>query len=220
MSILFAPPARNASHRSYSARRRPAGQPRRTIPAGGGPKRKHAEEMAGAIEELAATGGQGDSIEWYGPSLASSGADAAGALARWERMAASPSTGAWPVVHVIRKSTSAASCRGSASPRSSSSAAMTGSPRRVIAALLADHLPGARYFEQPGDHLLWLGDTDADVHADPGAPGRGEPDIQRSSPDREWPMVPVANSRTTARSPIHTQGTRTTTAPASRRPRR
>ena len=26
---------------------------------------------------------------------------------------------------------------------------------------LAAHLPGARYFEQPGDHLLWLGDTDA-----------------------------------------------------------
>jgi hypothetical protein len=26
---------------------------------------------------------------------------------------------------------------------------------------LAVHLPGARYFEQPGDHLLWLGDTDA-----------------------------------------------------------
>jgi len=26
---------------------------------------------------------------------------------------------------------------------------------------LAAHLPGARYFEQAGDHLLWLGDTDA-----------------------------------------------------------
>jgi class 3 adenylate cyclase len=26
---------------------------------------------------------------------------------------------------------------------------------------LADHIAGARYFEQPGDHLLWLGDTDA-----------------------------------------------------------
>ena len=26
---------------------------------------------------------------------------------------------------------------------------------------LAAHLPDARYFEQPGDHLLWLGDTDA-----------------------------------------------------------
>ena len=25
---------------------------------------------------------------------------------------------------------------------------------------LAEHLPDARYFEQPGDHLLWLGDTD------------------------------------------------------------
>jgi hypothetical protein len=23
------------------------------------------------------------------------------------------------------------------------------------------HLPGARYFEHAGDHLLWLGDTDA-----------------------------------------------------------
>jgi len=26
---------------------------------------------------------------------------------------------------------------------------------------LASQLPGARYFEQPGDHLLWVGDTDA-----------------------------------------------------------
>ena len=33
--------------------------------------------------------------------------------------------------------------------------------RPCHARYLADHLPNARYFEQPGDHLLWLGDTDA-----------------------------------------------------------
>ncbi len=33
---------------------------------------------------------------------------------------------------------------------------------------MAEHLSDASYFEQPGDHLLWLGDTDAMFTARPG----------------------------------------------------
>jgi len=59
--------------------------------APGYPCGEQTEEMVSALEDLAARRwGQGDSIEWYAPSLA--GSDAARrSLARWERMAASPS---------------------------------------------------------------------------------------------------------------------------------
>jgi hypothetical protein len=57
---------------------------------------------------------------------------------------------------------------------------------------LAAHLPGARYFEQPGDHLLWLGDTDAmfgQIREFLGeAPGQ-ETKTDRRSP---WPAAPAA----------------------------
>jgi len=60
---------------------------------------------------------------------------------------------------------------------------------------LAAHLPRARYFEQPGDHLLWLGDTDAmfgQIRAFLGAAGDTPgPDAEtdRSSPS---PAAPAA----------------------------
>ena len=57
---------------------------------------------------------------------------------------------------------------------------------------LAAHLPGARYFEQPGDHLLWLGDTDAmfgQIREFLGeAPGQETKTDRRSS----WPAAPAA----------------------------
>jgi len=57
---------------------------------------------------------------------------------------------------------------------------------------LAAHLPGARYFEQPGDHLLWLGDTDAmfgQIREFLGeAPGQ-DTKTDRRSP---WPAAPAA----------------------------
>jgi pimeloyl-ACP methyl ester carboxylesterase len=92
--------------------------------APGYPCGEQTEEMASAIEDLAARRwGQGDSIDWYA---------------------------------------------------------------------LAAHLPGARYFEQPGDHLLWLGDTDAmfgQIREFLGeAPGR-ETKTDRRSP---WPAAPAA----------------------------
>jgi len=97
------------------------------------------EAAASALEELAAhRWGQGDSIEWYAPSVAGS-SRARQAMARWERMASSPSA----VLRMIiqrRDDRIIPPCHGR---------------------YLAEHLPDARYFEQPDDHLLWLGDTDA-----------------------------------------------------------
>jgi DNA-binding SARP family transcriptional activator/pimeloyl-ACP methyl ester carboxylesterase len=121
---------------------------------------QHTEEMISAIEALAAhRWGQGDSIEWYAPSRAGS-APARQAFARWERMAASPSA----VLRVIRM-IRAIDVR--------SVLPAIGVPVLIIqrhgdritppchGRYLADHLPHARYFEQPGDHVLWVGDTDA-----------------------------------------------------------
>jgi pimeloyl-ACP methyl ester carboxylesterase len=120
-------------------------------------------EMSEALRDIAATRwGQGDSIDWYLPSLAAS-PHARETFARFERLAVTP--GAFlrllaiildidvrdvlPAIHV---------------------------PTLVIQRLgdritppchgryLASHIPGARYFEQPGDHSLRFagsGDSDA-----------------------------------------------------------
>ena len=121
---------------------------------------RHSEEMISALEALAAHHwGQGDSIEWYAPSRAGS-TRARQAFARWERMAASPSA-ALRVIRMIR----AIDVR--------TVLPAIGVPALVIqrrddrltppchGRYLVDHLPDARYFEQPGDHVLWVGDTDA-----------------------------------------------------------
>jgi DNA-binding SARP family transcriptional activator/pimeloyl-ACP methyl ester carboxylesterase len=118
------------------------------------------EEMISALEALAAhRWGQGDSIEWYAPSRAGS-ARARQAFARWERMSASPSA-LLRVIRMIR----AIDVR--------SVLPAIGVPTLIIqrhddritppchGRYLAEHLPHARYFEQPGDHVLWVGDTDA-----------------------------------------------------------
>ena len=60
---------------------------------------------------------------------------------------------------------------------------------------LAAHLPGARYFEQPGDHLLWLGDIDAmfgqirEFLGEAGATPGPDAKTDRSSPS---PAAPAA----------------------------
>jgi class 3 adenylate cyclase len=114
----------------------------------------------GFFEHLASAGwGQGGSIDLYAPSLAGS-ARARQEIARWERMAASPSA----LLRMLRL------CR-SIDVRDVLAAIRV--PTLIIqrendrvtppchGRYLADHIAGARYFEQPGDHLLWLGDTDA-----------------------------------------------------------
>jgi class 3 adenylate cyclase len=116
--------------------------------------------MVAAFEQMARKGwGTGASVEWYAQDLAGS-ARTRQRLARWERMSVSPSAllsmirmcyavdvrGVLPAIHV---------------------------PTLIIQRLddritppchgryLAAHLEAARYFEQPGNHLLWTGDTDA-----------------------------------------------------------
>jgi len=118
------------------------------------------EEAASALEDLAAhRWGQGDSIEWYAPSLAGS-SRARQALARWERMAGSPSA----VLRMIRM-IRAIDVRGILPAISVPALIIQRRDDRISppchGRYLAEHLPDARYFEQPGDHLLWLGDTDA-----------------------------------------------------------
>jgi DNA-binding SARP family transcriptional activator/pimeloyl-ACP methyl ester carboxylesterase len=116
--------------------------------------------MFAAFQQLAQHGwGTGASIEWYAPDLASS-VRTRQRLARWERMAVSPSS----LRRMIRM------CHA-IDVRSVLPAIHA--PALIIQRLddpitppchgryLAAHLPAARYFEQPGNHLLWIGDTDS-----------------------------------------------------------
>ena len=121
---------------------------------------QHTEEMASALEDLAAhRWGQGDSIEWYAPSLAGSGA-ARRALARWERMAASPSA-VLRMIRMIRTIDVRSILPGINVPVLIIQRSNDRINPPCHGHYLAEHLPRARHFEQPGDHLLWLGDTDA-----------------------------------------------------------
>lgn len=155
MSILFAAtyPERAVSLILAAASARWSPAPR--YPCG-----REAPEMFEAFEHLASAGwGQGRSIEWYAPSRADS-ARARREIARWERMAVSPSA----LLRMLRL------CR-SIDVRDTLPAIRV--PTLIIqrqddritppchGRYLAEHIAGALYFEQPGDHLLWLGDTDA-----------------------------------------------------------
>jgi DNA-binding SARP family transcriptional activator/pimeloyl-ACP methyl ester carboxylesterase len=116
--------------------------------------------MVEAFEQLSRHGwGTGASVDWYAPSLAGS-ARTRQRLARWERMSVSPSS----LMRMIRM------CYA-VDVRAVLPAVRV--PVLIIQRLddritppchgryLADHLPSARYFEQPGSHLLWVGDTDS-----------------------------------------------------------
>jgi DNA-binding SARP family transcriptional activator/pimeloyl-ACP methyl ester carboxylesterase len=113
-----------------------------------------------AIEHLAQRHwGEGGTIDWFAPSRADS-TRSRQALARWERLAAGPSA----VLRLLRM-------MGESDVRAVLPSVR--GPALVIQRLgdrisprchgryLARHLPAARYVEQPGDHLLWMGDTDA-----------------------------------------------------------
>jgi DNA-binding SARP family transcriptional activator/pimeloyl-ACP methyl ester carboxylesterase len=131
----------------------------RWFPAPDYPCGPGAEEVYVAMEEIAAhRWGQGATIDWFLPSRSNS-PQARQALARFERMAISPSAylrmirmireidvrPALPAIHV---------------------------PTLVIQRLgdrinppfygryLASHIAGARYFEQPGDHVLRFAEGD------------------------------------------------------------
>jgi DNA-binding SARP family transcriptional activator/pimeloyl-ACP methyl ester carboxylesterase len=116
--------------------------------------------MFTAFRRLARHGwGTGASIDWYAPELGGS-ALTRQRMARWERMAVSPSA----LLRMLRM------C-DAVDIRSVLPAIQV--PTLIIQRLddritppchgryLAAHLPAARYFEQPGSHLLWVGDTDS-----------------------------------------------------------
>ncbi len=140
------------------------------------------EEMMAAIEHIAAhRWGQGESLRWFVPAAVAESAGARQRFARWERMSVSPSAllrivrmihqvdvrDVLPAIHV---------------------------PALVIQRLddlitpachgryLADHLPRARYFEQPGCHLPWLDDSQAmlaEIEGFLSGLGGGEPEPDR-----------------------------------------
>ena len=155
MSLLFAAtyPERVTSLILAAASARWASAP-------GYPCGQQTARLMGALQDLAAhRWGQGDSIEWYAPSIAAAD-PARRAFARWERMAVSPSAmlRMLDMIYAI-------------DVRSALPA--IGVPALIIqrrddritpvchGRYLAAHLADARYFEQPGDHVLWVGDTDA-----------------------------------------------------------
>jgi DNA-binding SARP family transcriptional activator/pimeloyl-ACP methyl ester carboxylesterase len=118
------------------------------------------DAMFAAFERMAGSGwGTGASVEWYAQDLAGS-ARTRQRLARWERMSVSPSA----LLRMIRM------CYA-VDVRSALPAIHA--PTLIIQRLddritppchgryLAANLPAARYFEQPGNHLLWTGDTDS-----------------------------------------------------------
>ena len=132
----------------------------RWSPAPDYPCGHESDGMREAMERLARRRwGEGGTVDWFAPSLSGS-ARARQALARWERLAAGPSA----VLRLLRMM-----CESDVQAVLPSVRA----PALVIQRLgdrviprchghyLASHLPNARYVEQPGDHLLWMGDTDA-----------------------------------------------------------
>ena len=113
-----------------------------------------------ALEHLAARNwGRGKSIEWYAPSRAQSSRAREG-FARWERMAVSPNS-LLRMLRMIR----AIDVRGVLPAIHVPTLVIQRQDDRVVppchGRYLAEHLAQASYFEQPGDHVLWLGDTDA-----------------------------------------------------------
>jgi DNA-binding SARP family transcriptional activator/pimeloyl-ACP methyl ester carboxylesterase len=103
--------------------------------------------------------GEGGTLDWFAPSHSGS-ARARQALARWERLSAGPSA----VLRLVRMTREIDVRAVLPSVRAPALVIQRLGDRvspRCHGRYLATHLPNARYVEQPGDHLLWMGDTDA-----------------------------------------------------------
>ena len=156
MSLLFAAthPERVAGLILGSAAAR--WQPAADYPCGRG-----SEDMFAAFEQMARNGwGTGASVEWYAQDLAGS-ARTRQRLARWERMAVSPSA----LLRMVRMCW-AVDVRGVLPAIHAPTLIIQRLDDRITppchGRYLAAHLEAARYFEQPGNHLLWTGDTDSE----------------------------------------------------------
>jgi pimeloyl-ACP methyl ester carboxylesterase len=121
---------------------------------------RQSEEMLSALEAIAThRWGRGDTIDWYAPSIAGS-VRARERVARWERMAASPSA-FLRMLHMIRE----IDVRHALPAIHVPALVIQRTDDRIAppchGRYLAEHLPESRYLEQPGDHMLWAGDSDA-----------------------------------------------------------
>ncbi|TDC95296.1 alpha/beta fold hydrolase [Nonomuraea deserti] len=119
---------------------------------------ENSEAMLAALEQIAQRGwGQGNTMEWYAPSLVSSESARRG-LARRERMSVSPSAYLRMLRLVrdidVRKILPAVSAPALVVQRRNDRVSPPALGRH-----LAAHLPSARYLEQSGDHLLGVGDV-------------------------------------------------------------
>lgn len=122
---------------------------------------RQSEEMMDAIEHLAEhRWGQGDSLRWFAPAGVAEPAAVRQRFARWERMAVSPSA-LLRIVRMIRK----VDVRGVLPAIHMPTLVIQRLDDLITPAChgryLAEHIPNARYFEQPGCHLPWLDDSEA-----------------------------------------------------------
>jgi DNA-binding SARP family transcriptional activator/pimeloyl-ACP methyl ester carboxylesterase len=140
------------------------------------------DEMFEALTEIAAhRWGQGETIEWFLPSRASS-PDARRLFARFERMAVSPSA-FLRIVRMIRQIDVRPVLPAIHVPTLVIQRLDDRMTPRCHGRYLAAHIAGARYFEQPGDHALrFAGSGDSDRLIDEigdfltGAPRPQDPD--------------------------------------------
>jgi pimeloyl-ACP methyl ester carboxylesterase len=113
-----------------------------------------------AMERLAQRHwGEGGTVDWIAPGHSGS-VRARQALARWERLAAGPSA-ALRLLRLMRQIDVRDVLPGVSAPALVIQRLGDRVSPRCHGRYLASHLPHARYVEQPGDHLLWAGDTDA-----------------------------------------------------------
>ncbi|HTX12989.1 MAG TPA: alpha/beta hydrolase [Solirubrobacteraceae bacterium] len=117
-------------------------------PVGPGP-----EQVFAAMEEIAThRWGEGATIDWFLPSRSES-PEARRALGRFERMAISPSA-FLRMVRMIREIDVRAILPAIHAPTLVIHRSGDQINPPFCGRYIAEHIPGARYFEQPGDHVL------------------------------------------------------------------
>jgi DNA-binding SARP family transcriptional activator/pimeloyl-ACP methyl ester carboxylesterase len=131
----------------------------RWFPAPDYPCGPGAQEVYAAMEEIAMhRWGQGATIDWFLPSLSNS-PQARRALARFERMAISP--GAYlRMIRMIRAIDVRAALPAIHVPTLVIQRLGDRINPPFYGRYLASHIAGARYFEQPGDHVLRFAERD------------------------------------------------------------
>jgi pimeloyl-ACP methyl ester carboxylesterase len=148
---------------------------------------RQSDEMMASIEHLAAhRWGQGDSLEWFAPAGVAGSVATRQRFARWERMAVSPSA-LLRIARMIRK----VDVRGALPAIHMPALVIQRLDDRITppchGRYLAEHIPHARYFEQPGCHLPWLDDSDAmlaEIERFLAGRSLARPEPDRPEPDR------------------------------------